>query len=219
MSAVSVQRLRWTASRVRARTDWGRLLRAARRTSIFEEPAMQSRAACLAAGLTMLWAGAALAAEPARSASSTREHLAPKGWEGSYHDLHYSPVVKVGERVIVSGIPALEGADDEAKIRWAFEQLRLHLEAAGASLADVVELNSFHVARDHAEFKKCIEPMLKVHREYFKDHYPAWTAVATPALFSADAPMELRAEAVIGSGRRPRANIPKPPPSPAERKP
>jgi enamine deaminase RidA (YjgF/YER057c/UK114 family) len=173
---------------------------------------MMRRAACV----MLLWAAPAFAAEPAPAreqlAAPTREHLAPKGWEGSYHGLHYTPVVKVGDRVIVSGIPAIEGKDDEEKIRWAFEQLKRHLEAAGASLADVVEINTFHVAKDHAEFRKRIEPMLKVHREYFLDHYPAWTAVATPALFSANAPMELRAEALIGSGQRARANIPKPPP-------
>ena len=141
----------------------------------------------------------------------SREHSAPAGWEGSYHGLHYSPVVRIGDRVIVSGIPAIEGDTDEDRIRWAFEQLQAHLESAGATLADVVELHSFHVARDHAEFRARIEPVLKVHREFFKDHYPAWTAVGTTALFSAGAPMEIRAEAVVGSGRAPKADIPKPP--------
>src|SRR5688572_31619267 len=90
----------------------------------------------------------------------TREHLAPAGWEGSYHGLHYTPVLRIGDRVIVSGIPASEGDTDEAKIRWAFQQLQAHLEKAGATMADVVELQSFHVARDHAEFRKRVEPVL-----------------------------------------------------------
>ena len=145
--------------------------------------------------------------------SPSREHLAPAGWEGSYNELHYSPVVKIGDRVIVSGIPAIEGDSEEAKIRWTFQQLRLHLEKAGATMADVVELTSFHVAKDHNEFRERMEPVLRVHREFFKDHYPAWTAVGTSALFSADAPMELRAVAMIGSGRAPKADIP--PPAPA----
>ena len=167
---------------------------------------MNARTACL---LLLLAAGAAHAQS---TAEPTREHLAPKGWEGSYHQIHYSPVVKVGDRVIVSGIPASEGKDDAAKVRWAFQQLELHLKSAGATLADVVELQSFHVAKDHAEFRRRLEPMLKVHGEFFKANYPAWTAVATPALYSEGAPVEIRAEAIIGSGRRPRADIPKPPP-------
>ncbi len=159
----------------------------------------------LAVLLLCLCAPSALAQEP-----PTREHLAPPGWEDSYHGLHYSPVVKLGDRVIVSGIPASQGQDDEAKIRWLFGQLKAHLERAGATLEDVVELQSFHVAKDHAEFRRRMEPVLKVHREVFKDHYPAWTAVGTSALFSEDAPMELRAEAVIGSGKRAKAEIPVP---------
>ena len=143
--------------------------------------------------------------------SPTREHLAPAGWDGSYHDLHYTPVLRIGDRVIVSGIPALEGDTDEAKIRWAFQQMEAHLKAAGATMADVVELQSFHVATDHDDFRRRIEPVLKVHREFFKDHYPAWTAVGTTALFSKGAPMEIRAEAIIGSGAHAKADIAEPP--------
>ncbi len=140
----------------------------------------------------------------------SREHLAPAGWEDSYHGLHYTPVVRIGDRVIVSGIPAIEGADDEAKVRWMFGQLQLHLEKAGATLADVVELTSFHVAKDHKEFRERMKPVLRVHREFFKDHYPAWTAVGTTALFSKGAPVEMRVVAMIGSGKNPKVSIPKP---------
>lgn len=166
---------------------------------------MRRRASCL---MLLLVAAAAAAQEP-----PSREHLAPAGWEGSYHDLHYTPVLKVGDRVIVSGIPAIVGETDEDRIRWMFRQLEAHLARAGATLADVVELQSFHVARDHAEFRQRLEPMLKVHREVFRGHYPAWTAVATPALYSAGAPVELRAEAIIGSGRAPKHDIPAPAPA------
>jgi len=155
--------------------------------------------------LLAVFANHAWAAEPV-----SRQHLAPSGWEGSYHRLHYSPVVRIGDRLIISGIPASQGDTEEAKIRWMFGQLKLHLETAGASMEDVVELTSFHVATGHEEFRKRMEPVLKVHREFFKDHYPAWTAVGTTALFSANAPMELRAEAIIGSGRTAKADIPVP---------
>lgn len=146
----------------------------------------------------------------AQSTPHTREHLAPTGWEDSYNDLHYTPVIKIGNRVIVSGIPPITGDTDEAKIRWMFAQLKAHLEQAGATLEDVVEITSYHVASDNADFRRKIEPMLKVHREVFRDHYPAWTAVGTTALFSANAPVELRAEAIIGSGKAPKSMIRKP---------
>lgn len=165
--------------------------------------------------LLPLHALAGSSAPASAPASPSREHLAPPGWEGSYHGLHYTPVLKIGDRVIVSGIPAIVGTTDEEKIRWAFNQLKAHLEHAGATMADVVELHSFHVANDHAQFRTRVEPVLKVHREFFTDHYPAWTAVGTTALFSEGAPMEIRAEAVIGSGARPRAQIAAPAPEPA----
>src|SRR5262245_37537275 len=75
------------------------------------EPAMHR--ACLPLLLCLF------AVDAVAQTAPVREHLAPSGWEGSYHDLHYTPVVRIGDRVIVSGIPALEGDTEEAKIRWA----------------------------------------------------------------------------------------------------
>lgn len=157
--------------------------------------------------LALLCCAAAAPAAAEDAHAPTREHFAPPGWEGSYRDLHYSPVVRIGDRVIVSGIPAMDGADDEAKARALFVELRAHLRSAGADLDDVIELQSYHVARDQAEFRRAIEPVLKAHREFFRDHYPAWTAVAVSGLYSKTATFELRAEAVIGSGKAPRAKI------------
>ena len=158
--------------------------------------------------LTFLMLG--LATGVAQAQEPVRQHLAPAGWEGSYHQIHYTPVVKVGDRVIVSGIPATQGDTEEARIRWAFLQLQAHLATAGATLEDVVELQSFHLARDHAEFRARMATVLKVHAEFFHDRYPAWTAVGTTALYSEGAPMELRAEAIVGSGRGARVAIPAP---------
>jgi enamine deaminase RidA (YjgF/YER057c/UK114 family) len=146
----------------------------------------------------------------------TREHLAPRGMERAYHDYHYTPVVKVGDMVIVSGIPSGPGDTYEAQIRGLFERLKAHLETAGASLADVVELTSFHAtATDAQSFGAEFARFAPIHAEYFPDHYPAWTAVGTTALLQPGAAVELRAVAVIGSGKRPKADIPKPTPRPA----
>jgi enamine deaminase RidA (YjgF/YER057c/UK114 family) len=146
----------------------------------------------------------------------TREHFAPRGMERSYHDYHYTPVVKVGDMVIVSGIPAGPGETYEAQIRGLFERLKAHLETAGATMADVVELTSFHAnATDSERFGAEFARFAPIHAEYFPDHYPAWTAVGTTALLQPGAPVELRAVAVIGSGKRPRADIPAPAPRPA----
>jgi enamine deaminase RidA (YjgF/YER057c/UK114 family) len=162
--------------------------------------------------LALAFAPAAFAAD---ADAPTREHLAPPGWEDSYHDWHYTPVLVTGDTVVVSGIPAAVGDTYEAKVRWMFEQLEAHLATAGASLADVVELTSFHVQpKSTEEFRAEFAVFAKVHHEYFPDHYPAWTAVGTTALLSKDAPVELRAVAIRGSGARPKAAIPRPTPAP-----
>lgn len=133
--------------------------------------------------------------------NSSRVHVVPPGRDRSYDEYHYSPLVVLGDRVIVSGIPASRGSSDEEKIRGAFEQLRFQLAAAGASLDDVIEIQSFHVAQEHEAFQSQIQTTLSVHREFFANHYPAWTAVGVTALLAPGAPMEIRAEAIVGSGR------------------
>ncbi|MCK7592700.1 Rid family hydrolase [Pseudomarimonas salicorniae] len=141
----------------------------------------------------------------------SREHLAPPGMEAAYHDWHYTPVLKVGDMVIVSGIPAGRGADYEEKIENMFVALKAHLASAGAEMSDVVELTSFHVLpKDDAAFREEFARFAPIHHRHFPDHYPAWSAVGTTALLAPGAVVELRAVAVIGSGKQPRANIPQP---------
>lgn len=153
------------------------------------------------------------AASAAEAAPPSREHFAPKGMEASYHLVHYTPVLKVGSSVIVSGIPAAGPGDYEDKVRRMFVMLREHLESAGASLADVVELTSFHATpTDAKSFNEEFARFAPIHHEFFPSHYPAWSAVGTTALLSPGAVVELRAVAVIGSGRSPRADIPFPAP-------
>ena len=125
----------------------------------------------------------AQAPQPRRTRRS-REHLAPQGWEGSYHRIHYTPVLKIGDRVIVSGIPAIEGETDEDKIRWLFQQLRRtwnrRRDAGGRGRAAQLprrRRTTPSSARGSSRCSRCIA-------EFFKDRYPAWTAVGTTALFS-----------------------------------
>lgn len=170
---------------------------------------------CVAALLAISLPGL-VAAKPAPPPS--REHFAPEGMENAYHRYHYTPVVKVGDLVIVSGIPAAVGDTYEARVEWMFDQLKAHLATAGASLADVVEITTYHAgATDSARFNEEFARFAPIHARYFPDHYPAWSAVGTTALLQDGAPVEMRVMAVIGSGRAPRADIPVPAPSaPAE---
>jgi len=111
-----------------------------------------------------------------------RKAIIPPGMESVYEKIGYAPALKVGNTVYVSGqigrdlsMQLVEGC--EAQMVQAFDNLRLVLEAAGASLADVVDLTSFHTdMRDLPLF-------MQVRNRYFRSHpLPAWTAVGAHML-------------------------------------
>src|SRR5688572_32164250 len=148
---------------------------------------------------TLVLAGCAAAPERPTVAKTI---VIPARSDRAYDDYHYAPAVRVGDTVIVSGIPAGPGDTYEAKITAMFERLKRTLEAAGATLADVVEINTFHVdVKDTPSFEAEFAQFLAVHRVYFPEGYPAWTAVGTTALLAEGAPVEMRVVAVIGAGR------------------
>ena len=113
---------------------------------------------------------------------------------------HFSSAVRVGDTIWLSGTVGI-GPDRKpvdgmtAQARIAFETLREALVAAGASLADVVELVTYHtnLQRDMAAF-------FAVKDEFFPTKFPAWTAVGVTELTYAGLLIEIRAVAVVGSG-------------------
>ncbi|MDS0859499.1 RidA family protein [Burkholderia pseudomultivorans] len=111
-----------------------------------------------------------------------RKAIVPLGMEAVYEKIGYAPAISVGDTIYVSGqigrdlsMQLVEGR--EAQIAQAFDNLRYVLEAAGASLADVVDLTSFHTdMRDLPLF-------MQVRDRYFDtDPKPAWTAVGAHML-------------------------------------
>lgn len=175
------------------------------------------RPALIVLSLAILCLALPAAAQGAEDVSRTI-HV-PPGWEGAY-DFGYAPVVRVGNLVIVSGVPAGSQGTYEDKIRRMYEQAVLLLAEAGAKVEDVVELTTFHRdAKDTPGFSAEFDRYMPIHREFFRDHRPAWTAVGTTALLSPTAPVEMRVMAVIGSGAASRvvrgSTLPGAPPKPA----
>jgi enamine deaminase RidA (YjgF/YER057c/UK114 family) len=134
--------------------------------------------------------------------ASTKTIVIPAGTDAAYDTWHYAPAVRVGDTVYVSGIPAGPGDDYDTRIRNMFKRLKHTLEAAGASMEDVVEITSFHrQPTDTASFDAEFEHFFAIHKEYFPSGYPASTMVGTTALLAEGAPVELRAVAVVGAGK------------------
>lgn len=151
---------------------------------------------------------------PAAGGDVERQIIVPPGWEGAY-DYGYAPVIRVGEMVIVSGIPAGGDGSYEEKIRRMYQRAVDLLESAGATIDDVVELTTFHTqAATSADMGAELERYMPIHRELFGEHRPAWTAVGSTALLSPSAVVEMRVIAVVGSGAASRVVRPKPEPEP-----
>jgi enamine deaminase RidA (YjgF/YER057c/UK114 family) len=129
---------------------------------------------------------------------SERKAIVPDGMEAVYEKIRYAPALKVGNTLYVSGqigrnaaMELVEGR--EAQIVQAFENLKLVLAAAGASMSDVVDLTTFHTdMRDLPLFMAVRERYLAT------EPLPAWTAVGAHMLGgTAGYIVEIKAVAVL----------------------
>ncbi len=113
--------------------------------------------------------------------------------------LPFSPAVRVGDMVLVSGQASVDAtgkivADTfEGEFRRSVENLRKVLQSAGADLADVVQTRNY--VRDAEDL-----PLFnRLYAEYFSTPYPARTTITgclSPALR-----FELECIAVTGAPR------------------
>ena len=149
--------------------------------------------------LLALVAGAAAGAPAQPSASEQRIVAFPSrdGVHHAYHDYTYADAVRVGDMIWVSGVTG-RGATLDAQTRFALGEIKRALEAAGGSMADVVELISFHKDISLETF----DQIAGARRAMFPEGFTAWTAVGTTGLPTPGAMLEIRAVAVVGSGKR-----------------
>lgn len=130
---------------------------------------------------------------------SERQAVVPPGMEPVYEKIHYALAVRVGDTVYVSGqigrdkdMKIVEGT--EAQIVQAFENLKLVLSAAGATLDDIVDLTTFHTdMRDLSLF-------MQVKDRYLTRNFPAWTAIGAASLGGVSGlVIEIKAVAVLSA--------------------
>jgi enamine deaminase RidA (YjgF/YER057c/UK114 family) len=135
-----------------------------------------------------------------RKEAPARQLINPTGTELIYQSMQFSQAVRVDDTMWVSGQVGMDeqlhmGEGLDAQARQAFRNLERVLVAAGASLADVVELVTYHTDMDR------FSDFARVKSEFFPKDYPAWTAVGVKALVMPGLLVEIRATAVIGSSR------------------
>lgn len=132
--------------------------------------------------------------------SSQRQSINPPGTEAMYDAFHFSQATRVGDTIWVSGQVGIDAKmapaeGMEAQARLAFQSLKAILEAAGASMADIVELMTFHI-----DLRGEMAAFVKVKDEFLPDRYPSWTAVGVTQLALPEFRVEVRAVAVAGCG-------------------
>lgn len=146
--------------------------------------------------------------------------IIPPALQGVYDNWHFAPAVVANGLIFCSGIigtspdgeaPAGDGLagaeattaetsnelaalmavrDPEAQFATAFEALRAILQAAGADLADLVEITTYHVDMSHH-----MNAFMRVKDRYIQAPYPAWTAIGVAELIVPGGLMEIRAVA------------------------
>lgn len=145
----------------------------------------------------------------------------PASLKGVYEQWHFAPAVVANGFVFCSGIigtspggetpgaDGLKGAqatlsdadaplaalmavrDPEAQFATAFEALKAILAEAGCTLADVVEITTYHV-----DIARHMETFMTVRDRYLADPWPAWTAIGVSELIVPGGLVEIRAVAV-----------------------
>ena len=119
-----------------------------------------------------------------------KQAVVPKGTEWAVNGLHFSPALRSGDMIYISGVGAglranETEADKEKAIDRAFQDIARTLESAGASWDDVVQITSYHT-----DFTTGAKPadqqalFRKVKDRYVKAPYPAWTAVGVARLWN-----------------------------------
>jgi enamine deaminase RidA (YjgF/YER057c/UK114 family) len=125
--------------------------------------------------------------------------IIPPGSEKTYERFHFAPAVRVGDTVYCSGVIGAEGSrvpeDPAQEFANAFAGLAAVLAAAGGTMADVVEMTSYHVG-----LSEHLAAFMAAKDAVVVKPYPAWTAIGCTELAMPGARVEIRATAVISAG-------------------
>ncbi len=159
----------------------------------------------------------------------TPQFVVPAGTEFVSDLFGYSQAVRVGPWVTTSAIPGFDiekrgfPEDYESQVRAAFANLKLVLEAAGANMNEVVELQTQQL--DMEQFNTTIDGKMAA----FGEHKPTWTAIGVKSLPLPSMQFQVSARAWSPNGKviatpgaegadadaPAAAPVPPPPPAPA----
>lgn len=149
----------------------------------------------IVAAVSILSVASAAMAEGSRQAA---EVIVPEDRQASYDTWGYAPAIRAGDTIYVSGVVSGlvgEGSYEERYARGfrrALEHIDAVLKEAGASLDDVIDITTFHT-----DLQRQLEVAVRVRMEVMSPPHPAWTAVGTTALATADGVTEIKVVAYV----------------------
>jgi enamine deaminase RidA (YjgF/YER057c/UK114 family) len=126
-----------------------------------------------------------------------RNGVVPGHWTDFYEETHIPAAVREGDRLYVTGHTGEDSdgnfsADPGTQIRQTFRHISATLSKGGASWADVVALNSYHVG-----LQAQAAVLIGIAGEFLSDPFPAWTAVGVTELFDEGAVVEISCVAAL----------------------
>jgi enamine deaminase RidA (YjgF/YER057c/UK114 family) len=127
---------------------------------------------------------------------TTRRTVIPESQQATYDRFHFAPAVRVGDTIYCSGVIGLDAEGhlpDDVSTEFAnvFATLSHTLADAGASLADVVDMTSFHV-----DMPGTLRAFMEARDAAMSEPYPAWTAIGCTGLAIPGAHVEVKVVAV-----------------------
>ena len=131
--------------------------------------------------------------------SGQKRVLIPPDFREAAEKLNMSPGIVSGDHIFLTGVTGsdptgLMPAEPETQFRNIFQKIAGVLAVADLTLDAVVEMTSYHVGlREHFDLFD------EVRLQFFKQPYPAWTAVEAAMLRREGAIVEVRTIAHIGA--------------------
>ena len=134
--------------------------------------------------------------------SDKKIYLTPKSHNWA-RKLPMSAAVRAGDLLFISGQVSADAnlkpsnvGDVKAQARAAFANIKSLVKAAGGSMADIVDIMSFH--SDVRE----MDDVYDVGRQVFKKDFPAWTALGMHGTYDPEFRVSIRAIAHLGAGKK-----------------
>ena len=99
----------------------------------------------------------------------------PPELQNVYDRFHYSPAVRIGDVLYISGQVGRDSSmkvieDPEAQMIQAWKNVETVLTFVGLGFEDVFELETWFV-----DFRKHLPAFLKIKDQFIKTNYPTWT--------------------------------------------